>query len=97
MPWLVWVKVYRVWSRMPAPRVDTELVELSYELVKREVQGEKVRRRTRDSSISVEAAETVEMAKWLYIWSARMNILQHFRCRIAHRASIKKSRGSVSS
>jgi hypothetical protein len=52
---------------MPAPRVDTELVELSYELVEREVQGKKVRRRTRDSDISVEAAETVEMAKWLYI------------------------------
>jgi hypothetical protein len=52
---------------IPAPRVDTELVELSYELVERDAQGKKVRRRTRDSDISVEAAETVEMAKWLYI------------------------------
>jgi hypothetical protein len=59
MPWLVWVKVYRVWSRMPAPRVDTELVELSYELVEREVQGKKVRRR-----ISTAVSQWKQLKQW---------------------------------
>jgi hypothetical protein len=77
-----------------AAKVDTELVEVSCELVKKEVRSKTVNCRTKSNSLCEEVDETVEMARWGCIYGRLAGYIAcTMKLQMPHRPSIMEIAG----